>query len=815
MHLPSAIDVAAAGGLLAALPVATTLVVAGRRRPGPTRQSYRLLAAGVVLAALDVLAATRLLDLVGGGTRPPGALDPDSRLLAIGLVNSGAIATVLLLAGLIRLPALGVTRGELLRHLLDALVAAAGFCLIAWVLIADPTRVLGDATPPLCRLVLAASAATAVGVSLAIIVAHRSGGPSGPGSPSRSTAGSTGRRTGQIPGPRAGRVPRLLRPANLAAYSVAAICTAGTAMAAGARCGWPTVFSIAAGALPLAIAMLGRSVWVAGRPPASGTHLAGSRAAGLPARADRDNLPGATIVIVLTVLAVAALVYHLVSGGAMEPFGVGAGIVQGAALVVRQHLTLRDARAAAARLAEREARLWVLAYTDPLTGLPNRRGLLKELDEKVGDGLPGVLLGLDLDGFKNVNDMRGHDAGDAVLAEVGRRLRANLRPGDVAARLGGDEFAVLMQAGPAEARPVAERLLGVLSRPYEQPCGTVFLSASIGLAGCASAADVPSLLRNADLALRYAKQRGKSRVEEYDPGYESDLLRRTLIEHELRGAIDRGELHLAYQPVVALPSARTAGAEALLRWHHPELGKVPPFEFISVAEECGMIVRLGGFVLHQACHQLSLWLASGHDVWMSVNVSPYELHSPEYVPQVADALRTHRVPPQRLVLEVTEQVVAPDREEMIERLTALRQTGVRIALDDFGAGYNSLAQLRNLPLDILKIDHSLVAEVLPRPGSADAGQWCRRTKPLVDVVAEIGHRHGLEVIAEGVVGREQRDLVVKAGCRFAQGEMYGWPVPAEHLEALLSASEQVPASKRGQLSRHVGPVDSAREMRQA
>ena len=186
-----------------------------------------------------------------------------------------------------------------------------------------------------------------------------------------------------------------------------------------------------------------------------------------------------------------------------------------------------------------------------------------------------MLLGLDLDGFKNVNDMRGHDVGDAVLAEVGRRLRANLRPGDVAARLGGDEFAVLMRGRPAEADRVAERLLGVLGRPYDQPEGPVFLSVSIGVAGGGRrAATSELLLRHADLALRYAKQRGKNRIERYDVAYDQLLRRRTTLEHELRGAIERDELRLAFQPVASLPSVRPVGAEALLRWHHPELGNV-------------------------------------------------------------------------------------------------------------------------------------------------------------------------------------------------------------------------------------------------
>jgi diguanylate cyclase (GGDEF)-like protein len=769
VYLPSGLEAASAASTLAALPVAATLTAAARRA-GPARWAHRLFAVGVLLAALNAVAAAVVAHLLAidlTERRAMGDLDRDSLLLAAMLVGGGALATTVLLAGLARLPLLAASGGDLLRHLLDALAIAGGFCLVAWVLVADPTRMLGDATPRQCEVVLGGLVFTAIAIGLAIIIPRRT--------------------------PWRGPVTRV-------AYSIAAISVAGLGLAAGARCVWVPVFWVATAVLPLAVLVLGWLVRALDQLPAPAT-------AAWAAPDRRDRPPGSTIGVFLPVLAVAAVIYHMARGGAVEPFGVGAAMVEGFALVARQHLTLRDARDSTARLAEREARLWELAHTDPLTGLPNRRGLLKELYEKAHAGPPCVLLGLDLDGFKNINDMRGHDVGDAVLAEVGRRLRTNLRPGDLAARLGGDEFAVLMWARPAEARPIAERLLNALSRPYEQRTGTVFMSTSIGLASCATAADVPSLLRNADLALRYAKQRGKSRVEQYDAEYERRLVRRTMLEHELRGAIDRDELHVAYQPVVVLPSARTAGAEALLRWHHPELGSVPPDEFIPIAEESGMIVRLGGFVLHQACHQLSLWLASGHDVWMSVNVSPYELHSPEYVRQVAEVLRAHRVPPQRLVLEVTEQVVTPDRDEMVRRLTALRHTGVRIALDDFGAGYNSLGQLRNLPVDILKIDHSLVAELDPSRG--------RSAKPLVDVVAEIGHRLGLQVIAEGVTLREQRDLVVGAGCRFAQGEMYGRPVPAEHLEALLAAAEPKPARGSGPPVQHVGSVDSSHEMRQA
>ena len=305
------------------------------------------------------------------------------------------------------------------------------------------------------------------------------------------------------------------------------------------------------------------------------------------------------------------------------------------------------------------------------------------------------------------------------------------------------------------------------------------------MAGQGGDPDVDGLLRHADLALRYAKQRGKNRIERYDGSYDRLLPRRTRLEHEMRGAIERDELRLAFQPVASLPSVRPVGAEALLRWHHPELGNVRPDEFIPLAEECGMIAKLGAWVLHQAAGSLSRWLADGHDVWVSVNVSPRELHAPEYVVQVAEALRAHHVPPQRLVLEVTEHAVATDLDELIRRLTALRLTGVRIALDDFGAGYSSLGQLRRLPIDILKIDHSLVAEHEPvRPvgrGRAGLRPDGRHRHAVGPPVGHGGDRRG---------GTNPTELaaVVAAGCRFGQGALFGWGVPAEHLEAMLEAA---------------------------
>ena len=433
-------------------------------------------------------------------------------------------------------------------------------------------------------------------------------------------------------------------------------------------------------------------------------------------------------------------------GGTFDGYAFVGASVEGFALVARQYLALRDVRRYTLQLRQREAHFRELAHTDPLTGLANRRGLQRALRE-LGTAAK-VLVGIDLDGFKTVNDMRGHDVGDAVLSEVGDRLRRNLLAGDVAARLGGDEFAVLMHGTADEAMLTAHRLLAVLGEPYEVDGGSVFLSASLGVA------DTGELIRDADLALRYAKQRGKNRVERYQARYDELLRRRGTLESELRHAIDRDELRLVFQPVVALPSMRPVGAEALLRWHHPRLGAVRPDEFIPVAEESGLIDRIGAWVLEQACRQLAEWLAKGHDVWVSVNLSPKELHAADYAGQVADVLAAYGVPPQRLVLEVTEHAVATDLEELISRLTELRATGVRIALDDFGAGYSSLGQLRTLPVDILKIDHALVAEPESRTGTA---------APLVDVVVRLGHRLGLEVLAEGIGTPAQRAVVEEAG----------------------------------------------------
>ena len=766
MPLPSVVAAVATAGLVFALVCAVLLAASARARVGASRRAHRLLAAGAAAGTLTAAGGLVISRVVGEHARHG---EPEI-LLGCVLAFGIALSSALMLAGLLMLPGAPRTAAGAARYMLDGLVIAAALWFVGWVLVSDPTRVLGPTTPAWCVPLLAPAAIAALSLGVTVITALRAPRPRGP--IVRVGAGAT------------------------------TVAVGGIALARGVCQGLLPLVDLGAIVLAAGLGVVALAARHTDRRSTAGW------AEGDRVEVDHELSRRGSAYAFLPMAAMAAsALYHLVRGGDFDLVGVVTGSLEGFALVGRQFLALRDVRAYAERLRDREAHFRELAHTDPLTGLANRRGLLSALEDEKVAGAQAVLLALDLDGFKNVNDMRGHDVGDAVLVEVGQRLRMNLRPGDVAARLGGDEFAVLMWARPAEAKGAASRLLGLLGGPYEQEMGTVFLSVSIGLAGCATVPDVTTLLRNADLALRWAKTHGKNRVELYDIEYDVKLRRRTELEHELRGAIDRDELHLQYQPVVVLPDVRPVGAEALLRWQHPRLGRVGPDEFIPVAEECGMINWLGAWVLHQACHQLSRWLAEGHDVWVSVNVSPRELHATCYVDQVKDALRAHRVPPQRLVLELTEHAVSTDVEELIRRLRDLRETGVRIALDDFGSGYSSLGQLRRLPVDILKIDHSLIE------------------RQMIRVVVELGHQFGLEVIAEGIGEQRQMAMVVDAGCKLGQGYLSGWPVPAEHFEARLDSVTSparvvpVPEQKNGgpstRRAQNVRAVDSSHEMRQA
>jgi diguanylate cyclase len=738
VHSPSGVELAALASLVVAVPAVALLGDSGRRHAGAARRAHLLLAAGGALVTAAALAG--LLSAV----LPDGTPEEHRRALSSALSVAMALGTLTLLAGTLVLPGAASSPGAALRHLLDGLVVAAAVWFVGCVLVAAPLRILGSRTPVAAvpTVLPAAVAVVAFGLTTVLALhAHR---------PRRATV----------------RV----------AAGVTAVAVAAAALVAAVCEHWPLVVLLSAVLLPAGLVAVALAV----------------RGAGRPVQVSGDvTQHGTGYAFVPMTAMVGASVYFLAAGGRLGAAGLAGAGVEGFALVTRQYLALVDVKRYTLALRQREAHFRELAHTDPLTGLANRRGLLRALREPAPPGRGRVLVGIDLDGFKNVNDMRGHDVGDAVLAEVGARLRRNLLPGDIAGRLGGDEFAVLMWATPDEAMLAARRLLAALCEPYEVPGGPVFLSASVGVAGNPAPADTGALMRDADVALRYAKQRGKNRVERYHKRYDELQRRKSTLQNELRRAVERQELRLVFQPVVALPSMRPVGAEALLRWHHPQLGSVRPGEFIPVAEESGLINRVGAWVLDRACRQLAYWLAAGHDVWVSVNVSPRELLAADYAGRVADVLGAYGVPPQRLVLEVTEHAVATDVAELVRRLSALRGTGVRIALDDFGAGYSSLGQLRNLPVDILKIDHALVAEPESRTGTA---------APLVDVVVRLGHRLGLEVLAEGIGTPAQRSVVEEAGCRLGQGSLFGWGVPAEHLEALLRsvrspATRPVPAPR--------------------
>ncbi|HEV7961736.1 MAG TPA: bifunctional diguanylate cyclase/phosphodiesterase [Actinoplanes sp.] len=721
MHSPSGVELAGLASLMVAVPAVALLGNSGRKHTGAARQAHLLLALGAAIATAAALAGllSALYSAQGAGLEHRETL---GSAVAAGM----ALGTVFLLAGTLMLPGAAESPGAALRHLLDGLVIAAAIWFVGWVLLSEPIRLLGDRE--LCAPMLLPAGVAAVAIGLTAVLALHA-----------------------------------YRPRQATVWVSAGgtlVAIAATALPAGIWQHWPVVVLLSAVLLPAGLLVVARAVKVADRP----VQVTGD-----------VTQRGTAYAFVPMIAMIASASWFMAIGGELTAAGLTAVGIEGFVLVTRQYLALVDVKRYTLALGEREAHFRELAHTDPLTGLANRRGLLRALREPAFSK-PRVLIGIDLDGFKNVNDMRGHDVGDAVLAEVGARLRANLLAGDVAARLGGDEFAVLMAATPDEAMLAAKRLLAVLGEPYDLGDGSVFLSASVGVAGSPAPGDTGALMRDTDLALRYAKQRGKNRVEKYQKRYDELLRRHSVLESELRHAIARDQLRLVFQPVVALPSMRIVGAEALLRWEHPDLGPVRPDEFIPVAEESGLINRLGSWVLQQSCRQLAEWLAAGHDIWCSVNLSPKELHAADYAAQVADVLEEHGVPPQRLVLEVTEHAVATDMEELISRLTELRATGVRIALDDFGAGYSSLGQLRNLPVDILKIDHALVAEPESRTGTA---------APLVDVVVRLGHRLGLEVLAEGIGTPAQRAVVEEAGCRLGQGSLFGWGVPAEHLEAQL------------------------------
>lgn len=440
---------------------------------------------------------------------------------------------------------------------------------------------------------------------------------------------------------------------------------------------------------------------------------------------------------------------------------------------------------------EAEAQARRLADYDPLTGLANRRFFLERLEDAIASGRRAgarlAVLFLDLDGFKEVNETLGHGSGDRLLQSVAERLHAVIRLRDVVgrrawseepaslSRFGGDEFTILLRgiADDVDAGSVAARLAGALSRPFDVDGHAVHASASVGVALFPNdGADAATLLRSAGSAAYHAKRRGRGGYAFYTRAMNARASRRLEIRALLRKALDEGDFCLRYQPVLDARSKRVVGAEALLRLLDPDGHTLGPAEFISVAEESGLIVPIGNWVLRTACLALREWRREGLDALrVSVNVSSHQLHDGDLLAQVRGALEAGRLPAERLVLELTESAVMQDDATTNRTLRALHAMGVRLSLDDFGTGYSSLSRLRRLPLRHIKIDRSFVRDVARDPGDAS----------LTAAIIGMAHELGLHVVAEGVEAQEQADFLVAHGCDDLQGFLYSPPIPDEQL----------------------------------
>jgi len=415
------------------------------------------------------------------------------------------------------------------------------------------------------------------------------------------------------------------------------------------------------------------------------------------------------------------------------------------------------------------------AYHDPLTELPNRVSFAETASQRIGmtrvDSVRPVILLLDLDDFKAVNDTLGHAAGDELLVMVSDRIRGCLRDGDIAARLGGDEFAILIDDEPAleRAMSIARRLVKILGTSFPVRGQETVVGVSIGIVmSTGPEQSVDDLLSNADVAMYTAKGQGRRQYAVFDPNLHAAVIARHELSGELTRGIDRGELVVLYQPIVDLDTRRTVGMEALVRWRHPTRGLVKPEEFISLAEESGSIGALGSYVLEEAIAALRRLPAPGGldgDLFISVNVSPMQLQAPDFLEEVERVLAESSLGRGQLVLEITESAMFRDSQATIAKLQTLREQGVRIAIDDFGTGYASLTYLRRFPVDVIKIAQEFIARA-----DADNQEWA-----FTGAILALGQRLGLEVVAEGVEDAGQVERLIALGCRLGQGFYFARP----------------------------------------
>jgi diguanylate cyclase (GGDEF)-like protein/PAS domain S-box-containing protein len=425
---------------------------------------------------------------------------------------------------------------------------------------------------------------------------------------------------------------------------------------------------------------------------------------------------------------------------------------------------------------------------DALTGVANRALATDRLSAAIArlgrSAGAAVALLVDIDDLTTINDTHGHAGGDIVLRAIADRLTERLRAADTVGRFGGDRFLVvaegLTDGGAHGIEAVIERVHGAFSRPIPTRNGLVAVTGSVGVAVArAPGVDAEELVRDADVALRRAKVQGRrGHAEVFDAALAEEVRRRLELAAQLRGALQRGELRVVFQPLVAMADTMPIACEALLRWDHPDRGELLPGEFLRIAEDDGLIVPIGAWVLEESCRQLAAWRAQGRDLWVSVNVSARQLAQMDFVAVVERALRESGVPASAICLEVTETAVLRRPDVARRALDALRLLGVRVALDDFGLGYSSLTHLKALPVDVVKVDRSFVADLVRST----------EDRAVVEAVLTLARRMGLTVIAEGVETADQDELLREMGCPVVQGYLYGRPVPpAEVLlpEAIL------------------------------
>ncbi|MEO6291739.1 MAG: EAL domain-containing protein, partial [Burkholderiaceae bacterium] len=429
-----------------------------------------------------------------------------------------------------------------------------------------------------------------------------------------------------------------------------------------------------------------------------------------------------------------------------------------------------------------------LAFYDTLTGLPNRRLLLDRLRRAFAtsprSGRDGALMFIDLDKFKDLNDTLGHDFGDLLLQQTAQRLESCVRPTDTVARLGGDEFVVVLEdlsqhpiKAALQAKAVGDKILATLNQPYLLATHEYYSTLSIGATLFNDhAQSAEELLKRADMAMYQAKMAGRNTLRFFDPKMQDVINARTALEGDLRKALENKEFQLYYQMQVD-SSHRPFGAEALIRWIHPDRGLVSPAQFIPLAEESGLILPIGQWVLETACTRLKVWEqdALTRDLILAVNISVVQFHQVDFVAQVQSLVQSHAINPTRLKLEITESLLLKNIENAIATMSALKEIGVRFSLDDFGTGYSSLQYLKRLPIDQIKIDQSFIRDI-----ATDSSD-----KAIVCAIIAMAHSLNLDVIAEGVETEDQRQFLLEQSCTHCQGYLFGKPVPIEQFEALL------------------------------